>query len=48
MIQMIDWGFPGMCVNGVAAQHTESVTQSFKPKLSAPNWRIHEVIEKLL
>ena len=32
----------------VAAQRTESVTQSSKSKLWAPNWRIHDVIEKLL
>ena len=33
---------------GVAAHHAESVTQSSKPKLWAPNGRIHDVIEELL
>ena len=45
---MIDWRFRSMTGKGVAAQYTESVTQSSKSKLWAPNWRIHDVIEKLL
>ena len=38
---MIDWACRGMTAKGVAAQHTESVTQSSKPELWAPNSLIH-------
>ena len=34
-----------MTLKGVAAQHTESVTQSSKSELLAPNWRTHDMIE---